>query len=43
MNMYVISAYLISLILIAGKLVFTIVRYNKSKKILENLKNEKKT
>ncbi|MGL9725725.1 MAG: CcmD-like small membrane protein [Wolbachia sp.] len=45
MNIYVIFAYLISLTLIAGKLIFTISCYIKSKRTLENLKdnNEEKT
>ncbi|WP_458695339.1 CcmD-like small membrane protein [Wolbachia endosymbiont of Litomosoides sigmodontis] len=43
MNTYVIFAYLISFILIAGELIFTTSCYIKSKKNLENLKknNEK--
>ncbi|QOD37877.1 CcmD-like small membrane protein [Candidatus Wolbachia massiliensis] len=39
MNTYVIFAYLISFVLIAGELIFTISCYVKSKKILEGLKN----
>ena len=45
MNTYVISAYLISFVLIMGKLIFTISCYNKSKRALKDLKNhnEEKT
>ncbi|CCF78357.1 MULTISPECIES: CcmD-like small membrane protein [unclassified Wolbachia] len=45
MNTYVIFAYLISFVLIAGELIFTISCYIKSKETLEGLKNnnEEKT
>ncbi|WP_458695319.1 CcmD-like small membrane protein [Wolbachia endosymbiont of Litomosoides brasiliensis] len=45
MNIYVIFAYLISFVLIAGELIFTTSCYIKSKKVLESLKNnnEKET
>ncbi|WP_250778188.1 CcmD-like small membrane protein [Wolbachia pipientis] len=39
MNTYVIFAYLVGFILIAGELIFTISCYIKSKRILESLKN----
>lgn len=39
MNVYVVFAYLISLTLIAGKLIFSISCYIKGKKNLESLKN----
>ncbi|MGL9758123.1 MAG: CcmD-like small membrane protein [Wolbachia sp.] len=39
MNTYVIFAYLISLTLITGELIFTVSCYIKGKKTLESLKN----
>ncbi|WP_458694623.1 CcmD-like small membrane protein [Wolbachia endosymbiont of Dipetalonema caudispina] len=40
MSMYVVFAYLISFMLIIGKLVFTIFCYVKSKETLEDLRKK---